>query len=159
MTGYSEQVYEGMCRFLPGSDQSALHASQLLPRSKPLRVLDVGCGMGAHTLALARELPDAVFTALDKNAKNLAALHAFAQTQGTAGRIELVCGSQLSPDFAEQSFDAVWIENAAHVFGYERSLLHWKPYLKPDGLLICRDLTWLTQPDEAYSNAWQELYS
>ena len=50
-------LYEGLPRQGPGSENStheALRRFGKLPR--PLRVIDLGCGSGASTLLLAREL-------------------------------------------------------------------------------------------------------
>jgi len=62
-----------------------------------LRVLEIGVGSGAISVALARELPDARLVATDISAGALALAYLNAHTHGVADRIEFLCGDLLAP--------------------------------------------------------------
>jgi len=70
-------------------------------------VLDLGCGYGRHALWLAEH--GCIVTALDIDARRIAALHAAMRSQAT-GRINCVVGDGTKPlPFAANSFDAVLV--------------------------------------------------
>jgi release factor glutamine methyltransferase len=62
-----------------------------------LRILEIGVGSGAISVALARELPDARLSATDISAGALALANRNARTHGVADRIEFLCGDLLAP--------------------------------------------------------------
>ncbi|EFH28246.1 MULTISPECIES: methyltransferase domain-containing protein [Streptomyces] len=76
-----------------------------------LRVLDLGCGTGASTAALARVLPDAEITAVDASAGMLDR----AMAKPWRGRVRFVCApaEALAEAGVEGPFDAVF---AAYLF-------------------------------------------
>ncbi|MFF7645762.1 methyltransferase domain-containing protein [Streptomyces canus] len=76
-----------------------------------LRVLDLGCGTGASTAALARVLPDAEITAVDASAGMLDR----AMAKPWQGRVRFVCASAeaLAEAGVDGPFDAVF---AAYLF-------------------------------------------
>ena len=51
------EVYGTLPRAGPGGDEHTLRALGLVPPPPPRAVLDLGCGPGAHTVALASALP------------------------------------------------------------------------------------------------------
>jgi release factor glutamine methyltransferase len=62
-----------------------------------LRILEIGVGSGAISVALARELPDARLIATDISAGALSLANRNARTHGVADRIEFLCGDLLAP--------------------------------------------------------------
>ncbi|MEU0030482.1 methyltransferase domain-containing protein [Streptomyces sp. NPDC006335] len=83
-----------------------------LPRTgKELRVLDLGCGTGASTAALARVLPDADITAVDASAGMLDR----ARAKPWHGNVSFVCApaEALADAGVRGPFDAVF---AAYLF-------------------------------------------
>ena len=76
--------------------EEALLASQkmMLPG---LRILEIGVGSGAISVALARELPAAHFIATDISAGALALARRNALIHGVADRIEFLCGNLFVP--------------------------------------------------------------
>lgn len=62
-----------------------------------LRILEIGVGSGAISVALAKELPDARLTATDISAGALALARRNALVHGVADRIEFLCGDLFVP--------------------------------------------------------------
>jgi release factor glutamine methyltransferase len=67
------------------------------PMAGPLRIADVGAGSGAIAVALAVQLPEAVFYALDASAEALEVTAENARRHNVAGRIHCLQGHLLSP--------------------------------------------------------------
>jgi SAM-dependent methyltransferase len=103
--GYSEREQERLL------DQAStlselLHAGTRYPAGS--RVLEAGCGVGAQTLALARNSPGARFTCVDVSADSLAA----ASARARAASLENVAFQQadlFALPFPEASFDHVFV--------------------------------------------------
>jgi len=139
-------VQRGLPRQGPGSDETTLRALSMcsgLPDTPA--VLDVGCGPGMQTLALARAL-DARITALDNHQEYLDELKMRTDMEGLADRIEIVAGDMRDLPFPEHSFDLVWAEGAAYIMGFDKALLSWKKLLKNQGHIAASELVWL-RPD------------
>lgn len=144
----------------PGGDHETRLAVALsgLNRASGLRIADIGCGTGASTLLLAREL-DAHLTAVDFLPEFLARLEDAAGRAGLSDRITTLCASMESLPFAESAFDAIWSEGAIYNMGFAAGIKAWRRYLKPGGVLAVSELTWLTdqRPDELQMH-WEREY-
>lgn len=129
----------------PGGDEQtrlALALSGLVGR-RGLRIADVGCGTGASTLVLARDL-DAHVTAVDFLPRFLSELEIRAAREDLAGRIETLEASMDALSFEPGSLDAIWSEGAIYNLGFERGVEAWRGFLRPGGVLAVSELTWLT---------------
>jgi serine/threonine-protein kinase HipA len=136
-------LYEGLPRQGPGSESSTHEALQRLGTlKKPLRVIDLGCGSGASTLLLARELQSTV-VAYDQHAPFLEALTANAEQEGLKSLIQVRQGDFTQLEEPPCSYDLVWSEGAAYLVGFERALSLWRPLLAPGGKAAVTELTWL----------------
>jgi ubiquinone/menaquinone biosynthesis C-methylase UbiE len=137
--------------------QLALRLTDLSARSR-LKVADIGCGTGASTRVLAREL-DAHVTAVDFIPEFLDILQEKAEEDGTAQKIETVAASMEELPFADASLDAIWAEGAIYNIGFLRGISEWKRFLKPNGVLAVSELTWLTcdRPEELQRH-WENEY-
>jgi SAM-dependent methyltransferase len=137
------ELHDGLPKQGPGSDAStarALAACAPLPREP--RILDLGCGTGRQTLALAR-LTGGHVTALDVWAPSLAALRERARDAGLGDRIEAVQRSMAAPELGARAFDLVWCESAVYTVGFDAALRAWRPLLAPGGALALSELAWL----------------
>lgn len=129
----------------PGSDEATRLAITLsgLAGAEGLEIADIGCGSGASTLVLAREL-DAAVTAVDLLPAFLGELEAAAGQAGLGRRIETLAASMAELPFADHAFDAIWSEGAIYNIGFAKGVQVWRRFLKPGGILAVSELTWLT---------------
>ena len=139
-------VQRGLPRQGPGSDESTLKALSLCRglAERPA-VLDIGCGPGMQTLALAKAL-DGPVTAVDIHQEYLDQLKDRAVAANLADRIEPLRADMGDLAFPPNSFDLIWSEGAAYIIGVANALAAWKGFLKPGGFLVVNDLVWL-RPD------------
>lgn len=144
----------------PGGDAETLRAMELagLKGAQPLKIADIGCGTGASTLLLAREL-DAEITAVDFLPDFLDELQARAHTQGVAEKISTLNCSMDALPFAPGEFDVIWSEGAVYNMGFAAGVSAWKHFLKPGGKLVVSEITWLSadRPQEIQDH-WQKEY-
>jgi len=71
-------------------------------------VLEVGCGVGAQTVTLARRSPGALFTAIDLSAESVATAEAAATAAGVRN-VMFRQADLLAPPFGPGSFDHVFV--------------------------------------------------
>jgi ubiquinone/menaquinone biosynthesis C-methylase UbiE len=142
----------------PGSDADTQLAIELsgLRGGSDLRVADIGCGTGASTFVLAREL-DAEITAVDLLPDFLRELERRAGAEGIAERITTLAVPMDDLPFGNQSLDAIWSEGAIYNVGFEHGVRMWGRFLKPGGILAVSELSWLTaerpsELDEHWNN-------
>jgi SAM-dependent methyltransferase len=144
----------------PGGDDETRLALTLagLRGSSGLRVADIGCGTGASTLVLAREL-DAQITAVDFLPEFLAELEQRADRAGVAERITTVSAPMENLPFEAASFDAIWSEGAIYNMGFAAGVRAWRKLLEPGGVLAVSELTWFTdRRPEALRAHWAREY-
>ena len=129
----------------PGGEAETKQALMLtgLDKSRPLKIADIGCGTGASTIQLAKEL-DAEITAVDFLPEFLEELQARATEHGVADKITTLSCSMDALPFADEEFDVIWSEGAIYNMGFEAGVSAWRRFLKPGGKLIVSEITWLT---------------
>jgi SAM-dependent methyltransferase len=134
----------------PGGDGESERAINLaqLDRNAPLKIADIGCGTGASTLTLARLL-NAQITAVDFLQDFLDVLMRNAERDGVSGNITPLCASMDDLPFADGEFDVIWSEGAIYNIGFEKGVTDWCRFLKPGGILVVSEMTWLStsRPD------------
>ena len=144
----------------PGGEAETRRAIELsgLRSGHGMQIADVGCGTGASTLVLAREL-DAEIIAIDFVPEFLATLEQRAIRTGVAGRITTVRASMESLPCAVGTLDAIWSEGAIYSIGFEKGVQDWRRFLKPGGILAVSELTWLTDSRPAELELhWRSQY-
>ena len=138
-------MFEELPRQGPGADECTAHACSFIPSDfKQGKILDIGCGSGMQTLALARLCPDCRITASDIHQPFLNDLALRAKNAGLEGRIVTHRASMDNLPFDEASFDIIWSEGSAFIMGLSQALRYWKKFLKPDGYLVVSDCAWFT---------------
>ena len=154
-----EALHRGLPQQGPGSDASTLRALALVPGLPAAPdVLDVGCGPGRQTLALAQATGGRV-TAVDLAPAFLAEVEERARGAGLASRITTRCESLDAVALRDTSFDLVWSEGALYTVGFETALRALRRLLRPGGALAATELTWLRDdPPAAARDFWREAY-
>jgi len=111
------------------------------PRSAT-RLLDLGCGIGPLTLALALECPRAHVTAVDVNDVAVDLTRRNAASAGVAQRVTACRPEQVDPSV---TFDEIWSNPPIRIGkpALHELLLTWLPRLAPGGtarLVVARNL-------------------
>ena len=130
----------------PGGDEETEKAIHLaaIDRYTPLKIADLGCGTGASTLTLARLL-NAHITALDFLQEFLDVLENKAAAEGLSSKINPLCCSMATLPFKDEEFDIIWSEGAIYNIGFEKGVADWSRFLKPGGLLVASEISWITK--------------
>ncbi|MFC1642279.1 class I SAM-dependent methyltransferase [Myxococcota bacterium] len=125
--------------------QFLVHTRQaygLLPYVARPRILDIGCGRGLQTLAIA-QLSDGEIVAIDTDARALASLQSCVEKAGLTRRIKVVNVSLYETGFPDAGFDILWEEGVMHLLDSTRSLPACRRLLKSGGFLVMHeDVTW-----------------
>ena len=152
------EIHRDLPREAPGSDASTLRAFSMLtglPES-PF-ILDIACGPGAQTIALARATNGKI-TAVDTHQPFLDDLARRAALVEVADIINPLNVSMFDLKF-DKPFDLVWSEGAIYIIGFERGLREWRRLLKPGGFIAVSEVSWLKpNPPEAARHFWNEAY-
>lgn len=161
MEKYFYKAFDGMKRFGPGSDESTIRAAEMFSVKKnTLKILDIGCGIGAQTFVLAKKFPNADIIAIDNYAPHIEKLNTRAAELCLTDR---VCGIEMSMfdmTFKDESFDLIWSEGAAYIAGFSNAITEWKCLLKPGGYIICSEISWIRdEPSEESKKFWSAGYS
>ena len=154
-------VFEAMKRQGPGSDASTLKAFNAIPdknRHQIRTILDIGCGKGVQTMALARN-SHANILAVDTHQPFLEHLDQAASRSGFGSRVRTANMSMTDLDIEPGSVDLIWAEGSAYLMGFENALVDWKPVLRRKGFLFVSEAVWLTrEPPEELRAYWDMEY-
>ncbi|HDS63885.1 MAG TPA: class I SAM-dependent methyltransferase [Methanofollis liminatans] len=145
------KIFESFPRQGPGDDEHTQKAFSIIaePPKGGGEILDVGCGKGVQTMALARLCPSCRIIATDIHQPYLDAVDEKIAAAGYSGRVTTVCASMDDLPFAEESFDILWAEGCSFIMGFENAVRYWKKFLKPGGSMMISDLFWFTQSPSA----------
>jgi cyclopropane fatty-acyl-phospholipid synthase-like methyltransferase len=142
-------------RLGPGDDLSTKRALDELfsaksqrrdtPNANKLRILDIGCGNGAQTIQLAKQV-DGKIVAVDNYQPFLDELQRRAEAEGVSEIIQLYLKDMCDLGLDKGSFDLIWSEGALYNMGFRKGLAVCHSLLAPEGLLAVSELTWL-RPD------------
>ncbi|MBN1295967.1 class I SAM-dependent methyltransferase [bacterium] len=153
-------LHKGANRQGPGGDAETAKAIDLanIDRNIPLKIADIGCGTGSSALLLARLLTADV-TAVDFLHDFLDVLETRARRECVADKITALCASMDELPFTDEEYDVIWSEGAIYTIGFQKGVADWKRYLKPGGLLIVSEITWITRhrPTEL-QDYWDKEY-
>jgi ubiquinone/menaquinone biosynthesis C-methylase UbiE len=159
MMEYFFELFESLPRQGPGNNKLTEKAFQYLKNipSAP-KILDIGCGRGMQTIALAK-LSNGTVTALDNHQPFLDMLTRDAKKEGVEHRIICTNQSMLKMNFDEMSFDIIWSEGALYHLGFEKGLDKLYNLLKKDGYLVFSEAVLFKEdlPDEVW-DFWKDEY-
>jgi SAM-dependent methyltransferase len=152
------EIHRDLPREGPGRDVYSERAFRMLPALRAPRILDIGCGPGASTMALA-SLSDGEIIGIDIHQQYLDQLQAKIDAAGLADRVRAVNLSMFDIDFPDSSFDVVWSEGAIYVIGFARGLEEWRRLIRPGGFLAVHEATWLEpDPPAEIAEFWRREY-
>jgi len=144
----------------PGGDVETSKAIDLamLDLCAPLKIADIGCGTGAPTMQLARLL-NAKITAIDFLPDFIEVLKVNAEKEGLSKKINPLVSSMENLPFSDEEYDVLWSEGAIYNIGFEKGINEWRRFLKPGGLLVVSEITWITgkRPSEI-QEYWEAEY-
>ncbi len=129
--GYNQREY------LRLQDQAStlaelLHADTAFPAG---RVLEAGCGVGAQTITLAKNSPEAVITSIDISEASIAEAKKRVEAEGFSNVIFQQCDIFNLP-FEPESFDHVFVCFVLeHLFNPMEALLILKKFIKQGGTI------------------------
>ena len=133
-------------------------AFQMLPNLDHPRILDVGCGAGGPTLALAR-LSGGTVVGLDLDRPSLKTCSQRIKDSGLSHTVQAVNCSLCHICFANESFDLIWAEGSIFVIGFEQGIRAWRRLLKARRLLVVHEMVWLRpDPPPELLTHWQQFY-
>jgi len=145
------KIFESFPRQGPGDDEHTEKAFSIIaePPKGGGEILDVGCGKGVQTMALARLCPDCRITATDIYQPFLDVVNEKIESGGFSGRVKTIRASMDDLPFEEESFDIIWAEGCSFIMGFENAVRYWKKFLKPGGYMMISDLFWFTESPSA----------
>ena len=152
-------VHSGLPRQGPGDDESTLRALSLCT-DLPMRpaVLDVGCGSGMQTVALARST-DGTVTAVDLFEQFLDDLRDRATAAGVRDRIQVMRADMSDLPFGKDSFDLIWSEGAAYIMGITEAFTHWSEFLRSGGYIVITEISWLVPEAQVPQRAFDFFHN
>lgn len=155
--------HKGAERQGPGSSTATLKALHFMniENKKSLKVADIGCGTGAQTITLAKNLEGQII-AVDLFSAFLEILNSKSKVEGLDEKIITREMSMGALDFRDEEFDIIWSEGAIYNIGFEVGIKQWKKYLKPGGYLALTEITWITNSrpteiEEHWNNEYPEI--
>ncbi len=130
----------------------------MIDQHEPLKIADIGCGTGASAILLARHL-NAQISAIDFLPDSLDVLNERAKQGGVTYKITTTACSMDALPFADEELDVIWSEGAIYNIGFEQGISDWQRCLKPGGLLVASEITWITntRPSEL-EDYWNNEY-
>jgi SAM-dependent methyltransferase len=152
-------IHRDLPREGPGEDASTLRALDRVRAITPVaRIVDIGCGPGMQTIALA-SASDAHVTGVDTHVDYLEQLRTRAARARVSGRVHALRASMFDLPLQAAAVDLVWAEGAIYIVGFERGLREWRQLVRRDGCVAVTHLSWLTaDPPDAPRQFWASRF-
>ncbi len=150
MDDFFYHVFDNMPRLAPGTVSATLKAfSKVQLPGSNASVLDIGCGTGVQTIALAKKISGKII-ALDNHQPFLDTLKLRTKSENLKARIEYHCRDMNAMEFGNNSFDLVWAEGSIYIMGFKAGLEKVHSLLKPSGYAVFSEMNWTADdpPDE-----------
>ncbi len=152
------ELHRDLPREGPGRDRYTERAYRMIPKLERPRILDIGCGPGGPTVALAL-LSGGEVIGIDIHEQYLDQLRVRIDAAGLGDRVRAVNRSMFDISFPDGSFDVVWAEGSIFIIGFERGLAEWRRLIRPGGFLAAHEMAWLQDdPPQEIADFWREAY-
>lgn len=150
------EIHSGLPREGPG-DNASTRKAFLMTSSLPAtpRILDIACGPGMQTIEIAL-VSRGDIVAIDTHQPFLDELNRRIENTEVAGQITTVRASMFALPFAPCIFDLIWCEGAMYMMGFQRALVAWNQFLKPQGNIAVTEPCWLSDPPAEVKEFWSE---
>jgi ubiquinone/menaquinone biosynthesis C-methylase UbiE len=130
-TEITDTCRKGLIKYL-------LKALSIIPHLEKPLILDIGCGTGVPTTALADIYAGKIY-AVDSNKKSLSRLKQKIDSLNLSDRITLIHSSVFDLKFTDLRFDIVLAEGLLNIIGFENGLQIVSRYIKDDGYFVIHD--------------------
>jgi len=161
-----EVLFRGLDQLGPGDQETTL---AVLDRVRPFlpaepRVADMGCGVGASALVLARAMPSARVIAIDNLPPFVDRLRRCAALKELSDQLTVRVGDIGDPQhcgFDAGSLDLIWAESSIYAVGRGHALRVWRDLLRPGGCMVFSDVVWTAATEDrlpATVAFWAEEY-
>ena len=127
-----------------------LKALSIIPKLERPLTLDIGCGAGVPTIALAGNYKGKIY-AVDSDKKSLSCLKRKIDNLNLSNRITVIHSSVFNLKFTDLKFDLVLAEGLLNVIGFDNGLQIVNRYIKDDGYFVIHDET------ENYNDKLKEI--
>jgi len=141
-----------------GRDAYTEKAFRMLAAPGKPRILDIGCGTGTPTLALAR-LTGGEIIGIDITPPMIDEFKQKIEAAHLSHRVTARKLSMLEMDFPDESFDIIWAEGSVYNIGFDRALQEWRRLIRPGGFLVIHEAVWLEpDPPGEIARYFEEMY-
>ena len=147
-----EELFRGLDRLGPGDEETMLTVLERVRPFLPVEpvVADMGCGVGASALVLARAMPTARVIAIDNHPPFVDRLRKCATSKGLSDRLTGRVGDMGDPQgcgFDAGSLDVIWAESSIYSVGRGHALRIWRDLLTPGGCIAFSDIVWIASTE------------
>ena len=164
MDDFFYRIFDDMPRLAPGTFSATLKAFSKvrIPKSNA-SVLDIGCGTGMQTIALAKKISGKII-ALDNHQPFLDTIKSKVRSENLRSQVEYHCQDMNAMEFENNSFDLVWAEGSIYIMGFKAGLEKVHALLKPSGYAVFSEMNWFANnsPDkivEFFNSEYPEMLS
>ena len=152
------EIHKDMPRQGSGRNKYTKKAFDMIPRIDKPNILDIGCGPGMQTIALAK-LSGGHVIGIDIIQQYLDQLQESIEKEHLQERVQAVNQSMDNIQFPEASFDILWAEGSIFIMGFEQGLREWRKYIKPKGYLAVHEMAWIKEnPPQEIREYWERVY-
>jgi len=158
------EIHEGLPQQGPGDNESTLKALKIILNhssfgdTKDINLLDIGCGPGRQTIALAKALHCQI-TAIDNHQSFLDEVASHSTGIGLSDNITVLNQSMDDIKLTGPATEIIWSEGAIYIMGFEKGLNYWKEFLKPGGYIAVSEMSWFTDsPSDELKEFWNDNY-